>query len=671
MLKNLRFSIRSVPIAIFLLCSLTFGPLITQLGFYWDDWAVTLVRRLNGDYWEFYAYNRPASAWTQAFFAPFLGISPLNWHLFAELIWVLTAIACWWMLHQLWPGRKRETLAMALLFAVHPIFLLHPISVAFSQQYLTFLPFLISFGTMLAALRKPERFWIWTVMGIVTALIHSLTMEYFWGLELARPFLIWIVLSEKDQERQAKVLQMLKTWLPYLAVLCAVVIWRMFFVTLLEDDPNELVLLNTLISEPISGVLRLAQTLVNDFVYITIIRWTETVKLEWFNFQDRFSLFAWGMAVIVGTGVIVFFNRFGEESTPHGQRQVIGLGFFALLVGELAVWLPGRSVTVGLYADRFSLPALLGVVILTVGLIGAVVRPRLQHVLLAILLGLSVSNHLRVQNDYRWDWVNQRRAYWQMYWRAPGLADHTAMLSDGSLFRYTGGYLTGAALNVLYTPYPGEPEDVSYWFFELDQGYFNYLPEMIAGHYPLKDDMRQYSFSGTSQEGVLVYYAPNQGNCLWVIRETDQYNPDLPALIKEAIPLSNLNQIMLESSHVPNADVFGKEPAHTWCYFYEKAELARQQDDWAGIVSLAEESAAQGFSPNNRIEWLPFVEAFAYTGDWERAIDLSVDALNYSKSTRNLFCPIWRGFEREGLDAPAGTFAEVYGRLECEGGVDN
>jgi hypothetical protein len=91
----------AVPSAIFLLCALTFGPLITQLGFYWDDWPVIQVIHLGGDLWEFYAYNRPASAWTQAFFAPVLGTSTLTWHLFAEGVWALTAIACWWMLDQL------------------------------------------------------------------------------------------------------------------------------------------------------------------------------------------------------------------------------------------------------------------------------------------------------------------------------------------------------------------------------------------------------------------------------------------------------------------------------------------------------------------------------------------------------------------------------------------
>jgi hypothetical protein len=541
--------------------------------------------------------------------------------------------------------------------------------VAFSQQYLTFLPFFISFGAMLAALRNPRRFWLWTGASLLTALVHTLTMEYFWGLELIRPVLIWMILSEAKRTRRVKIFQTLKHWLPYLAVLAGVVIWRMFFLTLLEDDPNELILLTTLGNQPVSGLMQLVQTIVNDLVTMVILRWSETVNLEWLNFQDRFSLFAWGMAVIAGIGVVVFFKGVREENPHDGQREVIILGSLTLLAGGLSVWLPGRSVTVGLYADRFAMPALLGVVMLTVGIIGLVVRPRWQTVLVAILIGLSVSTHLRVQNDYRWDWVNQQRAFWQLSWRAPTLAEHTAVFSDGTLFRYTGGYPTAMALNVLYPQEQARTKVLDYWFLELDRGYYRYLSEMIAADFPIQEDFRQYAFSSTSRQSLVVYYAPEDGNCLWVIRETDQFNPDLPQLIKDAIPLSNLKQIVPETSGLPDAEVFGKEPAHTWCYFYEKAELARQQEDWATIVALVEESAAQGFSPNNRLEWLPFVEAFAQTGDWDQAINLSMDALNYSRSTRNLFCPIWRDFERKGLDAPAGTFEQIYEQLGCETGV--
>lgn len=358
---------------------------------------------------------------------------------------------------------------MALLFAVHPVYLLHPIAVAFSQQYLTFLPFFISMGAMLAAVRNPARARGWMGVGLLMAGVHMLTMEYFWGLELIRPVLLWLVLRETGSARKEKFIQMLKTWGPYLGVLIGVVIWRMFFVNFAEDDPNELKMLTTLLHDPLAGLVQLGQTVLYDAVYILVQRWAETLALEWFNLQDPFLWFVWGMALLVGVGAVVFLRALGEPlpSAPgrNAPKEMIWVGVVMLLVGGMSVWLPGRSVVNGLYDDRFALPLLPGVVMLTVGLIGWGMRSQARAFLVAILLGLSVAMHLRVQNDYRWDWVNQQRAFWQFYWRAPALAENTVVFSDGTLFRYTGEYPTASALNVLY-PQSDTDTQMDYWFLE-------------------------------------------------------------------------------------------------------------------------------------------------------------------------------------------------------------
>ncbi len=678
-MNKMRSFLRTVPrstvFAIFLLCALAFGSLIAQLGFYWDDWPVILVEHLGDSFWEYYSYNRPASAWSHAFVAPLLGTTPLNWHLFGEVSWALIAVSFWWMLQQLWPGRERTNVMMALLFAVHPIYLIHPIAVTFIQHNLTYIPFFISFGAMLAAMRKPQWFWPLTVVGILTTLIHTFSMEYFWGLEALRPVLILMVLGGQKTNWTRRFLSTLKIWGPYLIAFAAAVIWRLFFVELARNDPNELVLLGVVSESPVSGMIQLAQMMLTDVVYVVVLRWYDTLQVAWLDVADRFGWFAWGLGSIAAVGSWVYFrymDRAGvEKETGASPLAPIALGLFAIISGGLSAWLAGRQLTVGAFADRFALPMLVGAAMLTIGLIEVSVRPRVTPILFGILLGLAVSTQLRAQNDYRWEWVDQQRAYWQLYWRAPALADQTAIFSDGAIFQYTGRHPTTAALNVLYNQ-RDDTGELDYWFMELDRGYSEVLPELMAGDLPVEERFRQYTFASTGQRALVIYYAPEKGNCLWVMRESDQFNPDLPASTMKAIPLSNPAQILVDAPGTPpEPRVFGPEPPHTWCYFYEKAELARQQEDWTAIVALAAEATAGGYSPNNRLEWLPFVEAFAHTEDWGRAMELSVDALKYSKSTRNMFCPIWRGFEEEGLAAPAGTFAEIYGQLGCEVGEDD
>jgi hypothetical protein len=69
------------------------------------------------------------------------------------------------------------------------------------------------------------------------------------------------------------------------------------------------------------------------------------------------------------------------------------------------------------------------------------------------------------------------------------------------------------------------------------------------------------------------------------------------------------------SSPTPPASVFGREPAHEWCYYYQKADLARQRGDWNEVLRLADEAANKNLNPYDLIEWMPFLQAYALNGE--------------------------------------------------------
>ena len=94
--------------------------------------------------------------------------------------------------------------------------------------------------------------------------------------------------------------------------------------------------------------------------------------------------------------------------------------------------------------------------------------------------------------------------------------------------------------------------------------------------------------------------------------------------------IANVSRI---SAQAPNPDfapdpaIFGSEPAHTWCYYFEKADLARQYSDWQTILKLQTEANQKGYTPTNDAEYLPFIEANVQTGNWQTAIDLSQETI--------------------------------------------
>jgi hypothetical protein len=73
---------------------------------------------------------------------------------------------------------------------------------------------------------------------------------------------------------------------------------------------------------------------------------------------------------------------------------------------------------------------------------------------------------------------------------------------------------------------------------------------------------------------------------------------------------------------IPPARLFGEEPPHDWCYYYQKASLARQRGQWEEAAQLGYAAAEQGLRPIDRVEWVPFLLAYAYTGDYDSAMDL-------------------------------------------------
>jgi len=78
-----------------------------------------------------------------------------------------------------------------------------------------------------------------------------------------------------------------------------------------------------------------------------------------------------------------------------------------------------------------------------------------------------------------------------------------------------------------------------------------------------------------------------------------------------------------EEPHTPPAVVFGTEPPHGWCYYYEKADLARQRGDWDQVWNLGDQALDKGFAPQDAIEWVPFLQAYAMAGDVDRLTEMA------------------------------------------------
>jgi hypothetical protein len=124
--------------------------------------------------------------------------------------------------------------------------------------------------------------------------------------------------------------------------------------------------------------------------------------------------------------------------------------------------------------------------------------------------------------------------------------------------------------------------------------------------------------------------------------------------------------------------VFGSEPARKWCYFFEKAELALQNEDWNAILNLAKDVETQKLHPNERLEWMPFLQGYAVTGDEGRFTDTmakitsveagptiaSNDVPKYNEYNRRQACNVLKSMQEAGQKFSSGM-QEVITATAC------
>jgi hypothetical protein len=628
------------------ICVFAFGLFIPVLGFYWDDWptifythsgrAVQLVNH--------FSYDRPFSVWGYWLIGR-LGTSPFTWHIAAMLIRWMIVVAFAWAIKPLWPKQTKTITLIALLFAIYPGYYLQPSSVIFASHLLALLFFLISLGAMARAVTDQKNKLRYSILAIGATIVHMSTLEYFVGLELVRPLYLWFLLQNTGEPKRDHLKQLFKSWIPNLIVALSWVFWRLFLLKL-PSEPYPLVLGQVFKANPLQGLIQLVTIALQDVFYVLVTAWTEIWQPAFFQLTSAIDILIW--LVVVASFAMVYFVlkvlNTGKTRSKSGDvevaKQGIALGVVALIAGLIPVWMIGERIAQGDYNLRYILVAMFGAALVVGGLIVFFVRERKYQVLIvSAMVALTIGMHLRAANDYRLDWEKQRAFYWQLYWRAPNIEQGTALISFDRPTKYLGDPMTGNALNVLY-PLESEPPFVDLWNFELNR---TLTVEAIQNGDALSSDYRGLKFNTQSPRSLVFYFVPQNG-CLWLLDPENIENQYLPYENRDLVAFSNLARLSstAETSTYPDPVVFGNEPQHDWCYYFERADLARQFGNWEQVIALLDEAADHGLSPTLGIEWLPLVEAYAVSGDWTSAAELSQEIHYMDTRNDSMVCATWK-----------------------------
>jgi len=100
---------------------LSYGLLIPQMGFYWDDLPMSWIRYQLGPeaLTQYFSTNRPVWGVLYQATTRIIPQVPICWQIFALAWRWLGAVAVWAIARQLWKDKPRFALGIALLFLVY------------------------------------------------------------------------------------------------------------------------------------------------------------------------------------------------------------------------------------------------------------------------------------------------------------------------------------------------------------------------------------------------------------------------------------------------------------------------------------------------------------------------------------------------------------------------
>jgi hypothetical protein len=249
-------------------------------------------------------------------------------------------------------------------------------------------------------------------------------------------------------------------------------------------------------------------------------------------------------------------------------------------------------------------------VLFVVGLL-LMLQPKFRKAGLWALIGISVMTQLlNISNWHRY-WNYERETWWQLTWRAPDIRNNTLLMTYLSVdFALQQDYETWGPVNLIYRPGPAEYPQIQAEVLNQDTQY-NVLRQEVADKY-MRDVWLHRDFAK-----LLLISLPSSSSCVHVIDGLMPGYSEYESLLVERVgSYSRIKRIIFDGNKTPTppAAIFGKEPAHDWCYYFQKASLARQMGDWKEVGRLYDETVAKSLSASDKSEWFPFLEGLVNSG---------------------------------------------------------
>jgi hypothetical protein len=617
---------------IVLAAALAYLPLAGQLGYYFDDWNVVWAAETQGmqKLVEMSSIDRPFNGIIFSLLYPLLGSSALAWNISAFFIRLVGGLSLYWIVRMLWPKQQAAATATALIFLLYPGYLRQPNAIQYQIPLLHLTLSLLSIALTVWAIQLKNR--AAQLLVIAASLLLTLTslfmVEYMIGLEGVRFFILFLALSPKREAgrlplRDGKFWKnLMLRWLPYLLVAAGFLYWRLFIFKSVRAATDVGFLAQKYAESPVYRLLRLILEWGKDFFETLFFAWGALPYrlISEARLRDLEAALILGLLGAAAVLVYLWWNRRGQSEevmvNAAWGRLMIAAGLLSVLVTLFPIVLSDRGVSFNSSFDRYTFPAILGVALVWAGFLFSFIPPRPRAVILALIVGVSMATQYLNGVYFAGFWKTEQQFWWQMSWRAPQLKDGTVLLANIPDYPIEEDYEVWGPANLVYHDESGALKIYSE-VLNLDTA------QMVIQGSGSSRYLRTIEFKRDFEKSLVVSM-PTQLSCLHLVdsNQVELAEGEEP-LVYLVAPYSHSSQVILDDSqHTPPAKIFGQEPVHDWCYYYQKASLARQKGDWGEVNRLGTEASSLDLRPRDRSEWLPFLEALMYTGRFDDARDM-------------------------------------------------
>jgi hypothetical protein len=515
---------------------------------------------------------------------------------------------------------------MSLLFLIYPGFLSQPNAIDYQSHIIGLAAALASIALTLKAILLESRTnkLVLHIFSILLGWFYLSQMEWYIGFEFFRWACVFALSSRSGKNLLEKGRRAIRWAYPSLIIPIVFLAWRLFFFHSQRGATDTDIQLEFVKLYPIQTLYHWSVQVLQDLFDVTLSAWVIPLS-QLTDYIQRWG----GIMVIITVAVVLFvLNKFTDgDEQPESQvfsfsKEALILGFLSATAGLVPIAIANRDVSFPLYS-RYSLVSSVGACIFIVALLTNINGRLLRSAILAGLIGIALLTHHANSVKFAQEAALMRTFWWQVSWRVPQFAPRTTLIGTYAAGATEEDYFIWGPANLIYYPEKENLENIQPVLFASVLNKGTVLD--VLNKERQKYDNRKNIVTYPNHRNIVILSQPTSASCVHVI---DGQRPEFSQGELDSIrvigPYSEIEHVLAgEASHTPRTIVFGPEPTRDWCYYYEKADLARQRGDWESVLKLYNEASKSGFAPSDDIEWMPFLQAYAQTGAIQRLTTLA------------------------------------------------